>query len=53
MTAEELINELKKFPSDMEVHYDVNGGYTTFYIDEVDVMNAYYNDEEKKVIVLR
>lgn len=52
MTVEELINELKKLPSDMGVHCDVDDGYTTFPVNEIKIMNAYYNDEEHKVIVL-
>lgn len=52
MTVKELIERLKEFPQDMEVHYDIDDGYSTYSPDELWIGNAYYNSDEKKVVII-
>lgn len=52
MKVTELIEQLKKFPQDMEVVYDYDGGYSTGSIDEIKIGNKYYDEDYEKVVIL-
>lgn len=51
MTVEQLINELKKYPKDMEVRYDYDN-YATYEIDNLSIQNGGYNKKNEKVVVI-
>lgn len=52
MKVKELIKELEKFDENMEVQYDYDGHYSTINIAKVSIQNEYYENDEKKVVVI-
>ena len=53
MLVKELIKELENQPQDMEVRVDWDDGYCNYGIDEIIIVNKYYDEDFEKVVVLK